>query len=83
MKTCTLHCDTVCFTHTHTHKKLPKVTENQVSPSVICRNKEVYLRFREYTNLAVKHGYYIMGIPEIIAPGRGGGLTETVISEKK
>jgi len=62
---------------------LPKVTENQFSPSVICRNKEVYLGFREYTNAAVKYCYYIMGIPETIAPGRSGGLTETVILEKK
>jgi len=34
---------------------LPKVTENQVSPSVNFGNKEVYLRFREYINAKVKH----------------------------
>jgi hypothetical protein len=69
----------------HQKKKimLPKVTENQVSPSVNCRNKEVYLRFREYINARVKHYYSKMWIPEIFAPDRGKGLTETLISEKK
>jgi hypothetical protein len=45
---------------------LPKVTENQVSPSVNCRNEDVYLRFREYINATVKHYYSKMWIPELL-----------------
>lgn len=62
---------------------LPKVTENQVSSSVNCINKEVHLRFHEYINATVKYYYSKMWIPEIFAPGRGRGLTETLISENK
>jgi len=65
-----LQCDTVCYSATLSvtpeKNHATKVMENQFIPSVNCRNKEVYLKFREYINATVKRDYSKMWIPELL-----------------